>query len=85
VHLRRIRIRCVHHVTKVLGAAEGAVRGSPHDLPSLSSELDSLRLDRHSKLAKTALSIQQIPLGRVPSSSDLVDPPKLPPSPSAVH
>jgi hypothetical protein len=57
VHHRRIRIRCVHGVTKVLGAAEGAVMSCGHDLPSLSSEPGSLRLDRYSKLAKTTQSV----------------------------
>ena len=43
------------------------------------------RLDRYSKLAKIALSILLALLVCDPSSSDLVDPPKLPPVPLAVR
>ena len=84
VQIRRIRIRCVRGVTKVSGAAEGAVMSSWHDLPSLSSKPDGFRLDRYSKLATIALSIKVVSLICDPSSSDLADPAKLPPGPSSV-
>jgi hypothetical protein len=74
---RRIRIRSVCGVTKVLGAAEAAIMSFWQDLSSLSSEPDSC-LDRYSKLATIALSILLVLLVCDPSSSDLVDLPKLP-------
>jgi hypothetical protein len=57
VNLRRIRIRCVHRVTKLLGAAGARNNEFLHDWPSLLNEPDSLRLDRSSRLAKMPLSM----------------------------
>ena len=85
VYFRRIRIRCVRGVTKVLRAAEAAVKIFLQDLPSLSSESDGFRLDRYSKLAIIALSILMLSLVCGPSGSDLVEPPMLPPGPLSVR
>ena len=52
VNYRRIRLRCVHSFTKVLGAGEARNNEFLHDWPSLPSEPDSFRLDRSSRLAK---------------------------------
>ena len=54
---RRIRVRCVHGYTKVLGAGEARNNEFLHDWPSLPSEPDSLRLERSSRLAKMPLSM----------------------------
>jgi hypothetical protein len=77
--LRRIRIRCVHDVTKVLRAAETAIMRFFARFILFIKRARQFRLDRYSKLAKIALSILLALIVCDPSNSDLVDPPKLPP------